>query len=709
MVASEAADTRRPSMPSPSEQLPDLDPGQQAALGEVGRRWGDGIDDPRSWHEALPVDPALDAYPSAVAPSRFGRFVPVAVAVEEADESDEAEETDESERLPTGMGTVRHRVRRALLGHPLRSSAIAHERMRKLIALPVLSADALSSVAYGPEAMLAILVLAGTAGLRNALPIAGAIAVLMLAVGVSYRQTIRAYPNGGGSYIVASGNLGRIPGLFAAAGLLVDYVLTVAVSVSAGVAALTSAVPSLAGSAVPIGLGVIAVLLAGNLRGVRQAGAMFAAPTYAFILAVALLIGFGLADAARHSFHAAAPPHLSVPQSAGVLLILRAFASGATAMTGVEAISDAVPTFHKAEWRNARTTLTIMISLLIVMFVGTVVVLHLSGVVPSGGQTALSQLARRLYGPGLLYGFTQAATAGILLLAANTAFNDFPRVLFYLARDRQAPRMFLRMGDRLAFSNGIVVLAVAAAALYAAFGGKTDPLIPLFAVGVFLAFTLSQAGMVVLWWRERGDRWRRSLACNAVGTVMSGAVFLTAGATKFLEGAWVAVIAVLVFVGLALGIRRYYDRLAAAVELSPDQDQTPQQIRHLSVVPLSVLDRAAMRALAYAASLGQPVLVLHVSPTEEEAERFRDYWRLWGAHLPLEVVVSPYRTTVTPLVGSLESLATRHRGLTLTVIIPEIVVRHWWQALLHDRIASRLRRMLRHLPSVVITSVPFHP
>lgn len=743
----------RPSMPSPSEQLPDLDRRQCAALHRVGRAWGRVVDDPEAWRAALPVDPDLGEYPASVEPSRFGRFVPVAALSDRASGVEAVEETQESEQGPSALATLGRRLRHVLLGHPLRSSAIAHERMRKLIALPVLSADALSSIAYGPEAMLAILVLAGSAGLAHALPIAGVIAFLMLAVGVSYRQTIRAYPHGGGSYIVASGNLGRIPGLFAAAGLMVDYVLTVAVSVSAGVAALTSAVPSVAGSTVPIGLAVIALLLAGNLRGVRQAGAMFAAPTYAFIVAVVLLIGYGLADAAGRGFHPLPPPHLAATQSAGLLLVLRAFASGASAMTGVECISDAVPVFRRTEWRNARATLTTMVALLITMFVGTVVVLHLSGVVPEPGETILSQLARRLYGPGFLYGFTQAATAAILLLAANTAYNDFPRVLFYLARDHQAPRMFLRMGDRLAFSNGIVVLSVAAGVLYTAFGGKTDPLIPLFAVGVFLAFTLSQAGMVALWRRERGDRWRRSLAFNAVGAVLSGAVFVTAAVTKFADGAWVAVVMVLLLVGVALRIRRHYGFAAEATELRADAVEIPQRsfapaaagesgaagsgadgsgtddsgadfraadpgpadpdpdpgpADHLCVVPVIVLDRPAMRALAYAASLGQPVLALHVSPTKDEAERFRGYWRLWGGHLPLEVVVSPYRSIITPLVDYLEALTRRHAALAVTVVIPEIVVRHWWHAPLHDRVAPRLRRMLRHAPRLVITSVPFH-
>lgn len=317
-------------------------------------------------------------------------------------------------------------MRRVVLGAALKSTAIAQERMRKLVALPVLSADALSSVAYGPEAMLAVLVLGGAAGLAYTVPIAATIAFLMLAVGVSYRQTIRAYPHGGGSYIVASDNLGRVPGLIAAAGLMTDYILTVAVSIASGVAAIASAVPSLATDAVPIGVGVIALLLAGNLRGIRQAGALFAAPTYAFIIAVFALVAVGLVDAAGRGFHPTATPHLNATESVGVLLVMRAFASGSTAMTGIEAISNAVPAFKPVEWRNARTTLTWMVGLLIVLFAGTVAMVRLDGVVPSTQETVLSQLAHRSFGSGPLYILTQAATAAVLLLAANTAYNDFP-------------------------------------------------------------------------------------------------------------------------------------------------------------------------------------------------------------------------------------------------------------------------------------------
>ncbi|MEE1783409.1 APC family permease [Streptomyces sp. SP17BM10] len=621
--------------------------------------------------------------------------------------------------------------------------------MRKLVALPVLSADALSSVAYGPEAMLGVLVLAGAAGLRYSVPIAVTIVFLMLAVGVSYRQTIRAYPHGGGSYIVATANLGRVPGLAAAAGLMTDYILTVAVSIASGMAAITSAIPSLQGDVVPIGVAVIAVLLAGNLRGVRQAGALFAAPTYAFVIAVLTLVAVGLSDAAGRGFHPAATPQLTATEGVSLLLVLRAFASGSTAMTGIEAISNAVPAFQPTEWRNARTTLTWMVGLLVALFAGTVTLVHLDGIVPNSRETVLSQLAHRTFGSGFGYVFTQASTAAILLLAANTAYNDFPRVLFLLARDSQAPRIFLRLGDRLAFSNGIILLSVAAAAIYAAFGGKSGPLIPLYAVGVFLAFTLSQAGMVVHWWRLRDRHWRKSLAFNATGALLSAVVLITAGITKFTEGAWFAVLTVGLFVLVTTRIRHHYDTVGGATALHPhavevpsrtvtppssegrtargtartsgtatgatfettaeaESEETPEEIHPLSIVPIATLDQAGMRALAYAASLQQPVLALHISSSADEAQRFRAYWNLWGDHLPLKIVLSPYRAIVAPLVNYIESLHRQRPDLTLTVILPEIVVRHWRHRLLHNRLAARLRRALRPLPKVVVTTVPFH-
>jgi len=741
----ERATEQGPAAPSPDAPLVKLDERQLGVLRRAGEEWGKVCGNPEVWRRALPVNPSLGSFPSAkdVQPSRFGRFVHV-----QSGQPSEVEATSEADALASRAGRLDFDLRRVLLGPPLKSTAIARERMRKLVALPVLSADALSSVAYGPEAMLAILVLGAGAGLRYSLPVAATIACLMLAVGVSYRQTIRAYPHGGGSYIVASDNLGRVAGLVAAAGLMTDYILTVAVSVASGLEAITSALPSLSADTVPIGVGVIVVLLAGNMRGVRQAGVLFATPTYLFIICMFALVAVGLVDSAGHGFHPTPRPRLTATEAVGALLVLRAFASGSTAMTGIEAISNAVPVFKRVEWRNARTTLTWMVALLIALFAGTIAMVQLEGIVPRAHETVLSQIAHRSFGQGFMYPVTQAATAAILLLAANTAYNDFPRVLFLLARDFQAPRLFLRMGDRLAFSNGILALSLVAAAIFAAFGGATGPLIPLYAVGVFLAFTLSQTGMVVHWWRRRDPHWRRSMAFNGLGALLSAIVFVTAAVTKLTAGAWVSLLAVGLVIATASGIRRHYATVAKALALHPhaielpnrtitpraggiagttadadastreaadgaprqqdETEETPEQVHHLILVPVASLDLGSMRALAYAASLAQPVLALHVSPSEQEAERFRDYWRTWGDHLPLEVVVSPYRAIVAPLVNYIESLHQLSPDLTLTVIVPEIVVAHWWLRLLHNQVAPRLRRALRPIHKLVITTVPFH-
>jgi amino acid transporter len=679
---------------------------EPALLGDIGRHWGAAVGDRERWERALPVDPT---------PGRNARQIGPA-------------------SLSTRDGPLWVRLRGWVLGPPLRNTAIASERIRKLVGLPVLSADALSSVAYGPQAMLGILVLAGSAGLALSLPIAAAIAFLMLAVGISYRQTIRAYPHGGGSYTVASENLGRVAGLVAAAGLMTDYVLTVAVSVSAGSAAITSAIPALRPEAVPLGLGAIALLLAGNLRGVRQAGSLFALPTYAFILAVVVLLAVGLARAGEHGFTPSPHPALAASEGVGLMLVLRAFSSGATAMTGIEAISNAVPVFKRPAWRNARTTLTWMVGLLIALFAAVVLLVHLEGVVPTSSETVLSQLAHRSFGSGPLYAYTQAATAAVLLLAANTSFNDFPRVLSLMARDSSVPQVFLHRGDRLAFNNGIVALALSAAAVLVAFGGKTDALIPLFAVGVFLAFALSQTAMVVHWRRHRDAHWRKSTAINALGAALAAIVFLVAGITKFTDGAWLVIVVVAAVVIVCLRIRSHYAVVRQAVALRPgaaevplyrvepravngrvrrdgsggEQEESPEQLRELTVVALSALDLPGLRTLAYAASLRQPLLVLHVSADQEDSKRFRAEWETWGAHLPLVLIDSPYRAIVAPTINYIEALRHQRPDVTLTVIVPELVVRHWWQRSLHIQIAPRLRRALRPLPKIVITTVPFH-
>ena len=696
----------------PTATVSGLDEGEVAVLRQVGEQWDRALAGRSGWLRDLPVDPGLHRFPRSLQPVGPGRFTQVELA-----EADGVRPSDLASRL-----------RRIAFGVPLASSAVAHERMRKLIALPILSSDALSSVAYGPEAMLAVLVLAGGGAIGLSLWISAAIVVLMLAVGLSYRQLIRAYPHGGGSYIVAGENLGQIPALIAAAGLLIDYVLTVAVSISAGVAAVTSALPGLASAAVPLGVGVIAVLLVGNLRGVREAGAIFSAPTYAFVVAIVMLIGVELIHASGRGFASTPAVGLRPPiEGVSVLLVLRAFSSGATAMTGIEAISNAVPAFQPPAWRNARTVLTLMLGLLVAMFAGLIVVIHLDGIVPRPGETLLSQLARHSLGSGVLYAYVQISTALVLLLAANTAFNGFPRLLSFMAHNGHAPRLFLRLGDRLAFSNGTILLAAAAALVFTAFDAKTDALIPLYAVGVFVAFTFSQTGMVVHWWRHHDPHWRKSMFLNAIGAVLSAVVFLIAAVTKFSQGAWVALLLMALLVLTTSRIRRHYRNVQQALTLHPDQrssqthpivpvsttqqpagEEDPDRLRQLTVVPVGRLDLSSLRALAYAASLGRPVLAVHLSPDDEEAQRFRGYWQAWGNHLPLQIVDSPYRALTAPLARYIHALHSQQPDLTLTIVLPELILKHFWQQPLHNHTGRRLQHALRHQPGIVTTAIPLH-
>jgi amino acid transporter len=707
-------------------QLPALDDQAVAALGEVGRQWASCMADREAWDQALPVDRDLHYLEGEPA---GGGFVRIRSAT---GQDDDLEATSKGDERDSRVGRLQAVVRRVLIGPPLRSTALAEQRMSKRLALPVLSPDAISSVAYGPEAMMAILVLAGSSELKLSLPIGAVLVVLMVSVGLGYRQVIRAYPHGGGSYIVASDSLSPTWGLVAGAGLILDYILTVAVSVAAGVAAITSAIPSVIPATVPIGLAVIVVLVLGNLRGVRAAGALFAAPTYMFVSAIALVVIVGLVKSASHSFHVVAPVSHHATEALGLLLILRAFSSGATAMTGIEVISNAVSEFEPPEADNARSTLAVMVGLLVSMFIGVVVVAHFDGASP-GSQTVLSQIAHRSIGSGPLYAFVQIATTLVLLIAANSAINGFPQLLYFMARDSYVPHTFLRLGDRLAFTAGIVVLAVPAAILFAAFNGQTAPLIPLFAVGVFVAFTLAQSGMVAHWWNHREAGWRRALAINLVGAVLSGAVAIIAAATKFIAGAWIIVILIPLIVLACRRIHGAYERAreslipdpsealvvptailapppakAAAMTPMGERQDAPTEVSHLVVVPIAALDLAALRALAYAASLSVPLLALHVSPSDEEAERFRGYWKAWGDHLPLEVVVSPYRATLAPLANYIEALHRQRPDLTLTVVVPELIPARHWQGLLHNRIAQRLRKMLIQYQGIIVTSVPFH-
>jgi amino acid transporter len=702
------------------------------ALEIVGHHWDAALGG-RQWDAAsLPCDPDLNEALAPSAPlSRYERLSPYASFRYRGE--GELEATRGAGRERSRLARMLGRTRRLIFGPPLATTALVEERLSKPVALAVLSSDALSSVAYATEAMLGVLILAGSTALDRAIPIGVAIIALMLLVGLSYRQTIRAYPKGGGSYIVASDNLGRLPGLMAGAGLIVDYILTVAVSVAAGVAAVTSAVPELRPYPVELGLVLIGLVLALNLRGLRQAGTTFAVPTYVFVVSMLVLIGTGLGRAAADGFHVAPAPSNAATQSLGVFLILRAFASGCSAMTGVEAISDGVPAFRPPEWRNARTTLAWMIGLLAVMFAGITYLAHQRGLAPGGDETILSRLASGIFGRGAMYVVIQTATVLILVLAANTAFNDFPRLLFFMARDGFAPRAFLRLGDRLAFTNGILVLGAAAALLLAAFGGSTDSLIHLYAVGVFLSFTLSQSGMVARWWRRREPGWRLGICFNAAGAAATAVVLLVVGLTKFLEGAWVVVIILPGIVLGALAIRRHYDTAARALALRPldpdpeaqggplthppvprltpvpsEEAESPQELAHLIVVPVGRLHRATMRTLAYASSLGYPTLALHVAPDDEGARRMRAYWSIWGEHLPLETLVAPYRAVVATIANYLSALHRQQPELTLTVVVPELLPAKGWQRLLHNGTERRLRAALHDHYGAVLVSVPFH-
>jgi amino acid transporter len=712
----DGADTVAQSAPTPGEAIQPLSGEELEALRQVGRHWNELLADRLERLRALPVDPSL-RFAEGVRPGRFGRFARVSLFRPEGPDAVEATEAATEPVSPPAQ--LFEAFQRLVIGPPLRSSAVLQERMRKLIALPVLSSDLFASVAYGPEAMLSVLALAGSDALDLSLPLTGALVVLMVAIGVSYRQTIAAYPTGAGAYIVAGHNLGERAGVTAAVALMADYVLTVAVSVATGVASITSALPGLTPYSIELGLATIAVLLAGNLRGVRESGYLFAAPTYLFLGAMLLLLVVGFVDAAGRDFAAVPPPPLEPVEGLTVLLVLRAFSSGATSMTGIEAISNALPAFQPPEWRNARATLGWMVVLMVVLFVGIMLLLRLDGVAPRSDETLLSQLAHLHLGGGVLYGFVQGATAVLLLFGANTAYNGLPRLLYFMARSHHAPRAFLRMGDRLAFSNGIVALTVAATAVYLGFNGKLLALIPLFAIGVFLAVTLSEAGMVVYWWRTRGEHWRKSLLVNALGGVLSAVVLLVAAVTKFTEGAWVVVVGVPLLVWVCLRVKRHYDGVGESIALLPptspvgrsaraEAEASPEQVQHLMIVTVERLDLANLRALAYVASLEQPLLAVHLSPDEEEAERFRHEWETFAVPLRFEIVVSPYRALVAPLAHYVEALHVQRPDLTTTVVLPELVVRHAWQQLLHSQVGPRLRLALRLQPGIVVTTVPFH-
>jgi amino acid transporter len=599
------------------------------------------------------------------------------------------------------------RLKRLFVGSPLPTAQSRHERLAKSTALAVFASDALSSVAYATEEILLVLVLAGTAALSYSLPIAIAISILIAIVVSSYRQTIRAYPQGGGAYIVSKDNLGVPAGLVAGAALLIDYVLTVAVSVAAGIAALTSAVPALFPYRPWLCVVAVVGIAVANLRGIRESGKIFAAPTYLFIGSLTVLIVYG-GIGAVFDFLPEAPYQRHPPglEGVGLLLFLRAFASGCTALTGVEAVSDGVPAFKPPEANNARIVLTVLGVILIVLFLGITFLAYDFGIAPRPEETVVSQLARHVFGGGAMYFEIQAVTMMILLLAANTSFADFPRLSFFLARDRFIPRQFATQGDRLVFSNGILILSGLAALLLVIFGGDTHKLIPLYAVGVFLSFTLSQASMVRRWLRlkEAGWRWRWWL--NAVGALVTGLVMLTIAATKFTHGAWIVVLLIPTLVVIFAMVHRHYEEVAE--QLSLDAFSPPPPMTNTVLVLVGDIHRGVIKAIQYAQTLSPNAKAVFVETDPERTRRLEEKWGKYGMGVPLIVLTSPYRSLLGPLTKYVDHLQNQGENHVVTIVLPEFIPARWWQLGLHNQTAFLIKGAMLFRKNVIVTDVPYH-
>lgn len=600
-----------------------------------------------------------------------------------------------------------HRLKRLFLGTPLPTAQQRHERLDKATALAVFASDPLSSVAYATEEILLVLILAGAIALSYSLPIGIGIAVLILIVVNSYRQTIRAYPQGGGAYIVTKDNLGRLPSLVAGAALLIDYVLTVAVSVAAGIAAVTSAIPGLYPYRVVLCVLTVALVSVANLRGIRESGKLFAAPTYLFVISILGMVGYGLAGAI-FDFLPEKPyePHPPGLEGIGLFLLLRAFSAGCTALTGIEAVSDGVPAFKPPEAINASKVMLWLGAISVAMFLGITYLAYDFGIVPGGEETVVSKIARRTFGGGPLYYVIQAVTMLILLLAANTSFADFPRLSYFLARDRFIPRQFATQGDRLVFSNGILILGGVAVLLLVAFRGDTHALLPLYAIGVFVSFTLSQSSMVRRWFRLREAGWWWRVWISGTGAVVTGVVLLTIAGTKFTDGAWIVVFLIPTLVGMFLIVRRHYEEVATQLSL---EGYNPPPITNSVLVLVGDLHRGVLRAVQYARSLSPSAKAVYVEIDPERTHRLEDRWVKWGMGVPLVVLASPYRSILGPLLEYIEHLQEKAgENHVVTVVLPEFLPARWWQQLLHNQTALLIKGQLLFRKNVVVTDVPYH-
>lgn len=613
----------------------------------------------------------------------------------------------------TRVGRFGFGTRRFLFGRLLSTHEELEQRLPKWKALPVFSSDVMSSVAYASEASLFTLAVAGSSTFGYLMPISILIVTLLIIVTISYRQTIRAYPNGGGSYIVAHANLGVIPGLVAAASLLTDYVLTVSVSVSSGVYNLTAALPVLAGVEVPLIVTCILLVMAVNLRGLRESGSLFALPTYIFLVSMLLMIGLGVARTLLGD-HLAAPP--TVPfqptlQGLSLLVLMRAFADGCSAMTGTEAVANGVPAFKPPEWKNAQATMLAMSALLGTMFLGMSWLVGVTGAVPSAATPAdsiLSQIAAAVfYGRSPLYYVLIFATMGILVLAAQTSFADFPRLSSILARDGFFPRQFAYRGERLAFNAGIIALAIVSSGLVVLFGGDVNRLIPLYAIGVFTSFTLSQAGMVRHWWVERGTSWRRSMIINGIGAVVTAVVVVIFSIAKFGLGAWIVLIIVPLLVLAMLFVSHEYRRSEMELHVSSDVVFGRPRRGQRVVVPLQDIRRDVIQAIKFALTMSEDVIAVFVTDDLVAADRLRARFERQVPGVVLVVVESPYRELVQPFIRYLEVTADRDPSMVTIVLLPERIIKHWWERFLYNQNAHRIRDGLAGHPGILVADVPF--
>jgi len=610
------------------------------------------------------------------------------------------------------LGRTFRRLRRRLFGVPLTTAQEAQERLTKVKGLAVLGSDNLSSSAYATEEIVRVLALAGAGVLSLTLPISFVLVGVLAIVVLSYHQVIRAYPGGGGSFLVSRVNLGDKAGLVAAAALMIDYVLTVAVSVAAGVQALTSVFPGLFELRVAIAAGAIVILALGNLRGIREAASLFVLPIYVYLAGMLGLLGYALFRWATGSLPTYTPPPDWAPAIAAplsLMLILRAFSSGAVALTGVEAISNGVGVFKPSEQKNARITLTSMALLFAGIFLGLSFFAGHFGLLPDPAEkeTLISQLIRLLVGPGWFHVVVQLSAAILLIVAANTAFTGFPRLAYVLANDDFMPHQFAGRGERLVFTTGILVLAGLAIFFVIAFQGSVTALIPLYTLGVFVAFTLSQLGMVSHWRKVRQRGWRLGMSLNGVGAAVTGAIAIEAISVKFIHGAWMVLVFMPLLVLMMLAIRGHYTRLQRELALTPG-DLLPKPARpQLVVMPVATMNKPFAEGLTYARSLSPNITCIHVAESMAAAEEFRRQWDQQGTGIPLITIESPYRNFLSPMLAYIDSVVQAAPETIVTVVIPEFVPKRWWEHLLHRQSAFRLKMALLHRPNVVVVDIPY--